>query len=235
MGQPWLGEDGKALSDVSAYAAQMTYVNIMNYDVFGASANPGPNSPLGNPCGTSSQPQANAEAALQQWTKAGMPASKLLLGIATYGYVSKSKATKLSGSFAPSPDDRSFPPGAHPRNKGVENFGIVPDVGDLSGMWGQQIAFHQLVRSGALQKKVDGNYGGANGFTKSWDDCSDTPFLFNVSRSTVVTYDDTYSCASKAKFAKQNKMAGCFTWSLDQDDGMALHNSVCLALGKAVI
>lgn len=41
-------------------------------------------------------------------------------------------------------------------------------------------------------------------------------FLFNVSRQTVVTYDDTYSLADKAAFAKQNGMAGCFTWSLDQ-------------------
>ena len=32
----------------------------------------------------------------------------------------------------------------------------------------------------------------------------------------MVTYDDTYSLADKAAFAKQNGMAGCFTWSLDQ-------------------
>lgn len=41
-------------------------------------------------------------------------------------------------------------------------------------------------------------------------------FLFNVSRQTVVTYDDTYSLGDKATFARQNGMAGCFTWSLDQ-------------------
>lgn len=122
---------------------------------------------LGNSCGTSSQPQANAEAALEQWTRAGMPPSKLLLGLATYGYVSKSKATKLSGSFAPSPDDTPFPPGAHPRDKGAKTFRTVPDAGDLSGMWGQQIAFHQLVRSGVLKRKLDGTYDGANGFTMS--------------------------------------------------------------------
>lgn len=27
---------------------------------------------------------------------------------------------------------------------------------------------------------------------------------------------DTWSLADKAKFAKQNGMGGCFTWSLDQ-------------------
>ena len=40
--------------------------------------------------------------------------------------------------------------------------------------------------------------------------------MYNTSRKTVVTYDDTYSLGDKALFAKQNGMAGCFTWSLDQ-------------------
>lgn len=44
---PWLGPNGTPLSNVSDYAAQMSYINIMNYDVNGASANPGPNAPLG--------------------------------------------------------------------------------------------------------------------------------------------------------------------------------------------
>ncbi len=64
-----------------------------------------------------------------------------------------------------------------------------------------------------------------------WDDCSDTPFLFNTSRKTVVTYDDTYSLGDKALFAKQNGMAGAFTWSLDQVRGYAdvqISRSDCL-------
>lgn len=94
-----------------------------------------------------------------------MPPSKLLLGLPTYGYVSRSKATKLSGSFAPSPDDMSLPPGAHPRDKGAKITRIEPALGDLSSMWGQQIAFHQLIRTGALKRMGDGTYDAANGFT----------------------------------------------------------------------
>jgi GH18 family chitinase len=33
---------------------------------------------------------------------------------------------------------------------------------------------------------------------------------------TVVSYDDTWSLAEKARFAKKSGMGGCFTWSLDQ-------------------
>jgi hypothetical protein len=68
-----------------------------NYDVNAASSIPGPNAPLSNVCGTSSQPTATAEAAFKQWTAAGFPAAKLLLGLPLYGYVSRSSKTSLSG------------------------------------------------------------------------------------------------------------------------------------------
>ncbi|KAE9388453.1 glycoside hydrolase [Gymnopus androsaceus JB14] len=51
--EPWLGSNGSPLTNVSAYAAQMTYLNIMNYDVFQSSSTPGPNAPLGNLCSNS--------------------------------------------------------------------------------------------------------------------------------------------------------------------------------------
>ncbi|KAF6750396.1 glycoside hydrolase family 18 protein [Ephemerocybe angulata] len=229
---PWLGANGKPLTNVSEFAKCMTYVNIMNYDVWPASPNPGPNAPLGDLCNTSAQPQANAKAAFAQWTKAGMPASKLLMGLATYGYVSKSSKTKLSGSSMPP----ALAPGSHPRVQGALCRPTATDdtapAGDLSSMWGQQIAFNQLVRMGALVKKGDGTYGGANGYTMDWDDCSDTPFVWNKQRQTVVSYDDTYSIGSKAKYVRDVGMAGCFTWSLDQDDGLTLHEAARAGLGK---
>lgn len=147
---PWLGANGKPLSNVSEYAKYMTYVNIMfvvrcrrvlvqetdwqdqqELRCLAIVPKPWPQcSPgygsmsdhccvailicflilPGDLCNTSSQPEANAKSAFSRWTKAGMPASKLLLGLATYGYVSKSRNTRLSGSSMP-----SFTPGAHPR------------------------------------------------------------------------------------------------------------------------
>ena len=63
--------------------------------MWGASSTPGPNAPLGNLCGTSSLPQYSAQAALAQRTAAGFPASKLVLGLPLYGYVSQSTKTTL--------------------------------------------------------------------------------------------------------------------------------------------
>ncbi|KAJ7578635.1 glycoside hydrolase family 18 protein [Mycena floridula] len=244
---PWLGANGNPLTDVSKYAAQMTYVNIMNYDVWGATSTPGPNAPLGNLCGTSTQPEASAEAALAQWKAAGFPASKIVLGLPLYGYVSQSSKTTLSNSLVePSSDmvllqksdgSKKFLNIAHPRNKDVQ-IANKPDakiaaIANLQSWYGQQIPFSSIVSAGALVKGSNGNYSEAGGFTMGWDDCSDTPFLFNTSQKTVVTYDDTFSLGDKAAFAKANGMAGCFTWSLDQDDGVTLQNVIRAKLGKS--
>jgi len=249
---PWIGSNGSPLTDMSAYAAQMTYANLMNYDIFGDwSPAPGPNAPLGNLCGTSSQPQYSAEAAFSQWTAAKFPASKLLLGLPLYGYVLDSTKTVLTGSFK-SPD--SIPENDKGQSAASASSGPVrgankrpaqipvpkPQVvpgsdaaqANLQSWWGQQIPFSSIVSSGALVKNSDGTYGEGGGFTMGWDDCSDTPFLFNTAQSTVVSYDDTYSLSDKAAFAKSNGMAGCFTWSLDQDDGVTLQNAIRTALGK---
>lgn len=263
--QPWLGANGSPLTNVSAYAAQMSYVNIMNYDVWGASSTPGPNAPLGNLCGTSRQPQASAQAAFSQWTKAGFPANKLLLGLPLYGYVSHSSATTLTGVAMPPAagfdvslyrervlqlpvrpgrapacprvtetftEEPNFLEGKHERGRAPAAAETAQAAaGDLSAYWGQQIAFNQIVALGAL-KKSGSVYVQQNGYTEGWDDCSDTPFLFNVSRQTVITYDDTYSLADKAAYAKNSGMAGCFTWSLDQDDGYTLQDVIRSSLGN---
>uniref|UniRef100_A0A8H8CJU2 Chitinase n=1 Tax=Psilocybe cubensis TaxID=181762 RepID=A0A8H8CJU2_PSICU len=156
---PWLGPKGLPLTNVEEYAKYMSFVNIMNYDVFTSSSHPGPNAPLSDACGTSRQPQATAEAAFKQWTRAGMPASKLLLGLPLYGYVSKSTDKKLSGSFAPSGRILNV---AHPKSK--RPISLSGAAGDLSKLWGQQIAFCQLVEAGALEKRGE-HYVAANGYT----------------------------------------------------------------------
>ncbi|KAF9819455.1 hypothetical protein IEO21_02063 [Rhodonia placenta] len=222
---PWIGSDGNPLTDVSAYAKQMTYANIMNYDIFGASTTaPGPNAPLSNACNNSTQPQYSAHAAYTQWTKAGFPASQLLLGLPLYGYASKSTKTSLSDIAEASPLL-----GAHPHTK--PNQTIAETAGDLSSYWGQQIPFNQIVALGALKETSQDTFNSAGGYTEDWDNCSDTPFLFDTSRTTVVTYDDTYSLADKAAYVHNQGMGGCFTWSLDQDYNYVLQDVIRSNLG----
>ncbi|KAJ7188716.1 glycoside hydrolase family 18 protein [Mycena filopes] len=280
---PWLGSNGSPQTDVSAYAAQLTYVNIMNYDINGGwSANPGPNAPLGNLCGNSSQPAYSAQAAFKQWTAAKFPASKLLLGLPLYGYVFNSSKTTLASFALPEAAEGAESSeendaeaeaaeadavsvaatantirGANKASANVdppalESFldplsgslvssedleltdgpDVAANAANLSKWWGQSIPFNSLLASGALVKHADGTYGAGTGYKRSLDNCSDTPFLYNTAQRTVVSYDDTTSLQAKAAFAKSKSMGGCFTWSLDQDDGVTLQKAIRAGLGK---
>lgn len=115
-----------------------------------------------------------------------MPASKLLLGLPLYGYVSDSTKTGLTGSlFPPSSssaaqgngDAKVAPRGrnarlSHPTSgvngstgaKGVDGKVKAQDV-DLTSWYGQQIPFTNIVSSGALVLGSDGAYGQGGGFT----------------------------------------------------------------------
>ncbi|KIY49336.1 glycoside hydrolase family 18 protein [Fistulina hepatica ATCC 64428] len=95
MTVPFADEDGAPASNVSEFANVLDWVMLMNYDVWGASENPGPNAPLYDACHNSSQPDASAVAGYNAWTSAGFPASKLVLGVPSYGYISKSSADHL--------------------------------------------------------------------------------------------------------------------------------------------
>ncbi|EPT00833.1 hypothetical protein FOMPIDRAFT_137426 [Fomitopsis schrenkii] len=267
---PWVGSNGSPLTDVSAYAKQMTYANIMNYDVFAASATPGPNAPLGNICGNSTQPHYSAEAAVKQWTAAGFPAGQLMLGVPFYGYVSQSSKTKLSDGPLQSAEDapeldtyrrevlalagKSYAVAEVPEELGARDTpeGLIPlegahpltqappaqgqqsaplADGDLSAYWGGEIAFSNLIAQGVLQEKSSGTFVAVNGYTYAWDDCSDTPFLYDTARTTVVTFDDTGSIGDKASYAKNVGLAGAFSWSLNQDYNYVLQNAIRSGLG----
>ena len=98
---PFAGPNGMPLSDVSEFAKVFDWILLMNYDVWGckfsshcvlktaltflplqkASSTPGPNAPLDNGCRNSTQPLANAVAAVKSWKDAGFPPEKITLGV----------------------------------------------------------------------------------------------------------------------------------------------------------
>ncbi|KAF8154279.1 glycoside hydrolase [Crassisporium funariophilum] len=235
---PWLGNDGKPLDNVALFAEQLTYINIMNYGVWGPNAMPGPNAPLANTFGQSKKPEATAEAAVARWKAAGFPPSKILLGLPLYGYVSKTTQTTLeSGSLLEEGEGVGAYAtyslvGAHRNPMDVDAKEMATVDGALSVWWGKPIPFNKIVTAGALVKRFDGNYGQGEGFTLGWDDSSSTPYLFNVNTKTLITFDNTRSLAAKVMFAKENGLAGCSTWSIDQDDGSTMQDVIRSVLGK---
>lgn len=146
-----------------------------------ASSTPGPNAPLSDACGNSTQPLANAYASVSSWTQAGLPPSQITIGVPAYGYLQQSWATSLR--------QRDLPP-APPQVPVDANATVVRSPGErrvattmekrystVSSGWSTtegQVMWHDLVSQGALSKSWNGEWVGAGGFTRYWDACSST-------------------------------------------------------------
>lgn len=199
---PFADASGLPMSDVSGFAKVLDWITVMNYDIWGSSSTPGPNAPLSDACGTSTQPLANAYAAVSSWTTAGMPANQILLGIAAYGYLQMSTATSLVTR----------------RRRSLEHRAATVTVTNADGgTTDGQVNFASLISQGALVLDSTGAYVGGGGFTREWDSCSSTPWLKSTASGQVVTYDDPQSISLKAQFARQSGLRGTNMWELTGD------------------
>lgn len=211
----WQNAAGNAVRSVARAASALDYIFIMSYDTWGSSSTPGPNSPLANLCGNSTQPIASAAGGVKAWTSAGMPRSKIVLGLPMYGYINTSSKKTL----------------IQKRREAAYKKRATASVTSSDGTTGSgQINFDSLVSQGALNYS-GGIYVAGSGWTKYWDRCSDTPYLANGKY--VLTYDDPVSLQDKAQFAYAAGLAGAGVWSIDGDTSKyALINAVRSGLQK---
>ncbi|KAI0776101.1 glycoside hydrolase superfamily [Trametes elegans] len=133
-----------------------------------ASETPGPNAPLSDACGNTTQGSASALAALRTWTAAGFPASQLVLGVPSYGYISRSSAsllrTRAPAALPPAVFARRQKQRARRRSRVLNWVGALVDkaqpflapgrtlvVNEDGGTDGGQVQFRELVRQGIVQ------------------------------------------------------------------------------------
>ncbi|KZW04057.1 glycoside hydrolase [Exidia glandulosa HHB12029] len=220
---PFADEAGNPKSDISVFASVLDWILLMNYDANGSSSTPGSNAPLDDGCHNSTQPFATARAAVATWTKAGFPASQIILGIPSYGYISQSSATYLHNKRDQDErgqvafDEKSHDIELKPPNKsqtGVQAQDASSSTKSLEvenedgGVGDGQVQFRSLVQQGALKLSSSGKYVGARGYRRTWDQCSSTPFLRSQTANQVITYDDPESLKLKAAFAKEAGLLG---------------------------
>lgn len=210
------------MTDMTDFAHVLDWVLLMNYDVWGSSSEPGPNAPLHDACGNSTQPDANAVAAFNAWTAANFPPCKLVLGVPSYGYISESPAERLRTRSAFS---------SIPQTGRSDSIRVVEEDGDSDG----QVQFRNIVKQGALVRShANGRpiFSPSGGFERRWDRCSDTPFLRSTSSGQIITYDDPESLAMKATFARRVGMLGVNMFDIHGDmDEWDLIDSVRKSLG----
>ncbi|OLL23503.1 Chitinase A1 [Neolecta irregularis DAH-3] len=187
---PFDGSNGP-LSDVSQFADYIDRLNIMVYDMSG---------PSWSPKTASSAPMRDARSAMsafEAWTSAGIPVTKLCLGVPFYGY-----AWILLDGDSPSTNGIS--------NDYVQ--GVAPGETVYPDSWD----FRDLVAQGIL---AGPKYDQATApWRRGYDNFTKTAYLWNRLTKQFITYDDPTSLEAKVNYAKSIGSAGMMFWELKCDD-----------------
>ncbi|KAF9913968.1 hypothetical protein BX616_009223 [Lobosporangium transversale] len=213
--QPFDGADGKPLGDVSAFAQYFDWIAIMAYDIMGGwSANTGPNAPFRNgPAGLADQ--YSFVQSIDAWTSAKFPANKLVMGTAFYG---RSVITTVDMN-AQNPvsmyvNKTSVVPKGGPSDSNEINF-FCNEGSVYSGLW----KWKEL-RGTVLTTPTTP----AAGWTRYWDETTQTPWLFRAADKTFISYDDIQSLTIKVNYAKSKGVKGVMFWDMTYDYNNELVN-----------
>lgn len=232
---PFLSPDATPSTNVSEFASLLDYIAIMNYDIWGSwSTAVGPNAPLNDSCVTDeTQKVGSAVSAVEAWTAAGMPADQIVLGVASYGHsylvplsaaVSSNDSTTLASY--PTFNSSTIPQGdawdAAPEPGAVDACGN-PET--ISGNWD----FWGLVQGGFLNE--NGTANTAKDVLFRFDECSQTPYVYNQTSGIMVSYDDATSFAAKGDFIKSLGLRGFAMWEAGGDYDDILLDSIRAAAG----
>ncbi|KAG9316850.1 glycoside hydrolase family 18 protein [Chiua virens] len=215
---PFRDATGKSSTDVSGFADVLDYIAIMNYDVWGSwSSFVGPNAPLNDTCAASANQEGSAVSAVKAWTAAGMPADKIVLGVAAYGH---SFSVAPSDAFADGSETElvaypKFNSSNQPLGGSWDNTGGVDACGVFEPQGGT-FTFWNLIDGGFLTS--DGK--AARSIYYRYDGCSQTPYIYNKISEVMISFDNPQSFSAKGSYIAETGLAGFVMWEAggDYDD-----------------
>jgi chitinase len=230
---PFAGSDGEPLSDVSGFAKYLDHIAIMAYDIWGSwSATAGPNAPLNDTCATNGV--GSVVSAVKAWTTAGFPASQIAVGVASYGHsfhVDKSNALASNGSLELYPKfDASQQPAGDSDNTTTTTTQATDICGNPAGGVSGIFNFWGLIDGGFLTE----NGTAAQGIDYIFDDCSQTPYVYNPTSQVMVSFDDATSFAAKGRYISDTGLKGFAMWNVAGDSNDILLDAINEALGTTV-
>ncbi|KAH8115964.1 glycoside hydrolase [Phellopilus nigrolimitatus] len=233
--KPFNGQDGNPMTDVSQFSQVLDFISIMNYDVWGSfSKTVGPNAPLNDTCAPSAaDKQGSAVSAVAAWTAAGFPASKIVLGVPSYGHsfsvpTSAAIDNSTGASMTALVAYPSFNAAAQPHGDSWDANGTGVDACNNPNVVGGVFDFWGLIQGGFLTS----NGSVASGIAHMYDACSQTPYVYNPSTQVMVSYDDATSFAAKGKFIADTGLAGFAMWEAGGDSGDILLDAIRGAVGN---
>ncbi|KAJ1919563.1 hypothetical protein H4219_001919 [Mycoemilia scoparia] len=203
--QPFDGPDGP-LKDVSEYAKYVNFTSIMGFDINTVGqGSTGANAPLNAPK-NAKQPFSLAQA-IDDWTSAGWPKERLVAGVPFYGRSFQALQGMTKNSTYIEQPAKKTPP--HGDKTDAPFFDKCANSTSLAGTW----QYLHLRDQGLLSSPTTA----AGEWVRTWDNATQTPWLFNTKNNTFISYDDPQSLRIKVNYAAKKGLAGTMIWALGQD------------------
>ncbi|USX25667.1 glycoside hydrolase family 18 protein [Oxalobacteraceae bacterium OTU3CINTB1] len=187
--------DGAAGSGwMKELAQSLDWINIMTYDYHAPwEKTTGHLAALsGDPKDPVTSKGLYAEASVQRYLDAGIPADKLVMGVPFYGYGWK---------------------GCAPGPAGDGQYQLCEGGATGSAGGGNAYGFSHLLKQGILTPTFEGG----NGYKRYWNAAAKVPYLHNAKEKIWITYEDQESLKGKARFIKAKKLRGAMFWELAAD------------------
>ncbi|KAI9266938.1 glycoside hydrolase superfamily [Sporodiniella umbellata] len=185
----------------AAWASTVDYFYLMSYEYSGSWSNvAGPNAAL-----RGSNHGWGVQTSVDLWYNAGIPKSKIHVGVSFYGKALKTSQaiTSTSGMYVKLDGHKSI------QGDKYDELASDPCPNAVPGYTGEY-QWRSIVSNGILDNK--------NGWTSYWDEQSQTPYAYNAKNSVFLTYDNPKSLTAKADYVKNQGLAGFMVWSLEMDD-----------------
>lgn len=210
---PWNDATGNRSTDLSGFADVLDYMMIMNYDLYGAWASTaGPNAPLDSACDARNIMGAG-NMGVQAWIDAGVPANKLVLGLAAYGHgfrVNETSAMSPNGTLNLYPAQNSSD---RFQGSSWDDDPPIDDCGNAQPPSGTYPLWSLITEAGFLDETAKP----LPGIEYTFDTCSQTPFLYNATSQIYVSYDDAQSISVKGEYIVNTGLKGWAVWEAGGD------------------
>jgi chitinase len=184
-------------------AQSLDLVFMMTYDFYGGWTKTAGNHAA--PRASSDTTQDGLDAAVKTMTGAGVPAGKLVAGVAMYGRgftgVAPARGQPFSGAAHT---------GTYPAPEGASDY--------------KELA----------ARYIDHRGRGRHGYEAIFDPQTQAWNLYNAHSHLFMGYDDPRAVIAKGAFARQAGLAGVFAWELSQDNGDIL-NAMNYGVGNALL
>ncbi|TQN63783.1 Chitinase A1, partial [Colletotrichum shisoi] len=226
---PWFDAAGVSSANgaLAPFTETLDYLMVMGYDIYGAwAATGGPNAPLAFSCDSRNN-QGGIKEGVDKWINAGIPAGKLVLAVGAYGHgfsVNSTSAFTAPGVL------NAYPPqnGSHRfQGSSWDDDPPIDDCGNAQPPSGTY-TFWSMVTEG---KFLDDAGKPREGIATGYDDCSQTPILYNETAQIWVSYDNVQSLTAKGKYITSSKLAGFAMWEAGGDHKNIVVDAIRSAVG----